>query len=366
MDIVVYSRFNEELKHIWEKCEKNAVMMTPFHSYAWLSHWYQTIGGPILSVEPQIVSLKNNENTIAILPLCIRNSFGIQILEWLGGANTDYMGPLVEPKYSNHLINQNYWDLIKSKINNYDIIHFQKQTKWSMELMGKIGCSDNMISHKAILKPTWDEYYLTVKKRIRSDSKRQRNRLNKIGYVRFVIAESANEKKNIIKRMIAQKSRQYKETGVKDMFAINKYQDFYIELADINSLIINIHCAALKVGNITIATHIGLVHENTFYYLMPAYEGGDWRKYSPGRLLLLELLQWSIEEGLQSFDFTSGEEAYKKDWCDSENKIYSFIKANTFKGIAYYKFLMIKNNLKKSQVVLYGVKSLRFFLNKFK
>ena len=37
----------------------------------------------------------------------------------------EWGGKLVEPEYTNYLINQNYWDSIKSKINNYDIIHFQ-------------------------------------------------------------------------------------------------------------------------------------------------------------------------------------------------------------------------------------------------
>ena len=71
---------------------------------------------------------------------------------------------------------------------------------------------------------------------------------------------------------------------------------------------------------------------------MPTYEGGEWVRYSTGRLLLLELIKWSIENGLKYFDFTIGGEAYKKEWCDIEDNLYELINPVSFKGQFYEKY----------------------------
>ena len=93
----------------------------------------------------------------------------------------------------------------------------------------------------------------------------------------------------------------------------------------------NIHCAALFVGDITVATHVGIADQDTFYYLMPAHEGGNWEKFSPGRLLLEHLMEWSIQNKLKVFDFTVGDEQYKKDWCDIETELFEKLEAVTTK-----------------------------------
>ena len=83
--------------------------------------------------------------------------------------------------------------------------------------------------------------------------------------------------------MILQKRRRYKEINAWDMFSIDEYKDFYLNLVDTQSHNVKVHCAALYADNRIIASHIGLIDKTTFFYLMPAHEGGKWSKYSPGR-----------------------------------------------------------------------------------
>ena len=105
MKVDIYTEFNEDLKNIWTNFEKT-VGMTPFQSFTWLNNWQQTVGSQLLDVQPQVVHLQDDGQTLAILPLCIRRKFGITILEWLGGKNTDYMGPLVIKNYPSILSNK--------------------------------------------------------------------------------------------------------------------------------------------------------------------------------------------------------------------------------------------------------------------
>lgn len=93
-----------------------------------------------------------------------------------------------------------------------------------------------------------------------------------------------------------------------------------------------VHLSALKVNDVPVATHWGLVAGKRFYYLMPAYEGGEWDRLSTGRLLLEHLLEWSFLNGIQFFDFGVGDEEYKNLFCDQERQLYEIIIPVTTRG----------------------------------
>ncbi len=356
MDIEVYSKFNNNLERLWTKFEKNAIM-NPFQSYAWLSNWQKAVGGPLLAVLPQIVHVTKDNKTQAILPFGIRKKFGSKILEWLGGINADYMGPLFHSNFlDNKHLPQDLWNKVRSEIENFDVIHFQKQTHQTIQFLKKIDFTfisiENLKSYKTTLPPTWDEYNRTVKKSIRSDSRRQYLRLEKIGNIKFNLAESTEDRHEVIQEMIKQKRRRYLETGIWDMLAVDEYKQFYKALAHMPSNIISeVHCTSLNVGNISVATHVGIVDKDTFYYLMPTYEAGEWGKYSPGRLLLLELIKWSINSGLKYFDFTVGGEAYKKYWCNIEVELYETIHPVGICGWGYLFIVQTKRILRKISIL---------------
>ena len=339
MVVDIYTEFNRDVKKLWTNFEKNAIM-TPFQSYAWLSHWQQAVGGPLLYFKPQIVHVHDNTETYAILPLGIRKNFRINILEWMGGVNTDYMGPLIHSEYLNGSENKYLWNTIESKLKNYDIIHFYKQLEHTVQFLDRIGFSFNSNKgikvSKAELPINWDKYYNNIKKKLRSDSRRRRRRLEEIGEISIIYSEKPEDKTEIIKSMITQKSRRYRETGVWDMLAVKEYRDFYRGLANLNTENFKVHCAVLLVDKIKVATHVGFVDDTTFYHLMPAHEGGDWEKYSPSRLLLLDMIKWSIGKNLKFFDFTVGEDAYKKDWCNINGNLFDCLKPTTIKGIILF------------------------------
>ena len=162
MKIDVYTEFNSDLENIWVKFEKNAVM-TPFQSYAWLSHWQYMVGKPLFSVQPQIVHLHMKGNTIAILPMGIRKIFGVRILEWLGLHQADYMGPLIIKNFDNINHDENIWNLIENSLSKFDVIHLIKQFELTVKFLKKINFlfsqNQNHKAYKASLPDKWDDYF---------------------------------------------------------------------------------------------------------------------------------------------------------------------------------------------------------------
>ena len=110
--------------------------------------------------------------------------------------------------------------------------------------------------------------------------------------------------------MIAQKKIRYDETNIWNMFDFKEYKNFYNKILHKKGFKNKLHVSALRIEKELISTHFGLVHKGIFYYLMPSYST-EWKKYSPGKVHLLLLIEWAIKNKLNVFDFTVGGESYK-------------------------------------------------------
>ena len=369
MIINKFTKFDEELKKKWLELESSKNFL-PFQKYEWLHSWYEIVGKKLFNLNLQIIHIQLNGKTIGILPFCIRTNKGVNILEWIGGINTDYLGPIYNEEYFSKKKSEHLWERIEKKIENYDVVFLQKQRKKSIEFLKIVGINKkhkiHSMSYQSSLKDNWESYSKKIKKKIILDTARQKKRINNIGKLEFSFGTTRKEKNEIINLMIHQKSQRYKKTKVWNMFSTNEYKSFYKNFVDLDSNNDFIHCSQLLVNNTPIATHVGIFDNSNFYYLMPAHSE-DWAKYSPGRILLTELINWSINKKINRFDFTIGGEAYKKIWCDQEEKLYETFFYKSFKGMLFLNFVkrfeLIKNLLKKSNITSTPI---RYFLSLIK
>ena len=74
----------------------------------------------------------------------------------------------------------------------------------------------------------------------------------------------------------------------------------------------------------------------TYYLLLAGYDDGDVGRFGPGSLQLLEMFQHAIEQRPASvFDFTIGDEPYKREWCDTEMQLYDHVSAGDLARLAW-------------------------------
>jgi CelD/BcsL family acetyltransferase involved in cellulose biosynthesis len=366
-DIHIYNSLNIELKEIWNKFELES-SYSAFQSFSWVEAWYDNIGSDIYDIVLQIVVVKNEGVIYGIFPLSVRKLMRIRILEWIGGINSDYLGPLLCDDWKNvNIPFLKLWDKIDIKIQKYDVMHLVKQAAKISDIdnpfVSEFNSRHNRSSYQAILDITWNDFQENkIKNKIIADIRRQKKRLAKLGEVEFLVADSNLEKRGIINEMIKQKKYRYHQTGEWNMLSIYKYELFYEKLALIDSDVIKIHCSSLSVGNKLIATHVGLVCGNRYYYIMPSNEYKDWGKYSPGKVLLEYLIKWSIDNGFKIFDFTIGDESYKQQWCDVKTDLYETFNVVTFKGWIYMFLWKTKDKLNKYNFGKTYLKRMKRFL----
>ena len=146
----------------------------------------------------------------------------------------------------------------------------------------------------------------------RSRHKQKEKRLAALGALSFEVAEGAQERAALANWIIELKSRQLRQLGARDPFGADDVGAFFRHVTDTDA----IKLFSLKLDGETIAGVLGVVRGDCFYYVVPVYEFGAHARYSPGNVLLHKVMAWSIGHGLRRFDFTIGDEGYKREWSD--------------------------------------------------
>ena len=354
MKLIVFENFCAELETFWKALEPSSQHHV-FQSHEWLRFWQKTIGARTLGITPWIaVVLDADDHPRMIFPLGIRKQFGARVLEFLGSGQADYQGPLIHNDWISDIPKiQSAWNLVCKAFPRHDARHFVKlPAQWGandnpMLNILKARFQDN--SYFAKLPESTNEFQSRLRPKLRADTNRQRRRLSEIGVVKFEVLDNSDRQLVALDVMIEQKRQRYRSTGVPDIFSDMATQQFYRELPQLLAGEGKIHFSVLKIGDEILSTHWGAIYRDRFYFLIPTYESGKWRAFSPGRILLENLVEWCIQNGLKIFDFTIGGEEYKKDWCDSEMPLFEHLHAVTPLGLPYLGYLRLRRRARRSK-----------------
>jgi len=332
--IEIYDRF-EPIESLWRETERTGVCYV-FQTFDWLSRWYRIVGMPHRIV-PFLVVVRDSEYCRAILPLGVEERMGLRML--VGVNHSDYIAPILGADNTrSDWVQSMYSEVVKEcSRRGIDLIYLPKLPELiehQPNPLLELPCTFQVNSYAVRLSGTWKSYYsVRLDASARHDSRRRRKRLSELGRLRFLVAQERTDILRLVERMIEQKRQRYRETGVQDQFVDPAHADFYRTLAlDLVPKGI-VHLSALMLDDRILAAHWGAIHGKRFYHLMPSYES-QWRKYSPGRLLLEDLLKWCYESGLEVLDFTGGEEKYKQDWSNEKMRLFCYFKPITWKGYA--------------------------------
>jgi CelD/BcsL family acetyltransferase involved in cellulose biosynthesis len=188
-------------------------------------------------------------------------------------------------------------------------------------------------AHIATLSGDWETFYAS--KRSAATRKGERKKLKQIAE-RGAIGVAEVEGCDALRTMdvlIAQKSRSLARMGVENFFARPGYREFFVNLATDPSLSGFVHVGHMSVGSTIAATSFGLIHRGCYCLMLSSYDDGELARFGPGRAYLHELMRRAIGRGLGYFDFTVGDESYKREWSDVELRLYDHTAAATMRGL---------------------------------
>ncbi|MDC7681981.1 GNAT family N-acetyltransferase [Asticcacaulis sp. BYS171W] len=115
---------------------------------------------------------------------------------------------------------------------------------------------------------------------------------------------------DLIDWVVAHKRRQYKRTGLHDVFACGWTQDMLNALSVHTDVGFGLMAGVYRHKGQVIAAEIVLRSGPDLHLWFPAYDS-DYSRYGPGILLSLDILKAAAQDGITRVDFGCGDEIYK-------------------------------------------------------
>jgi CelD/BcsL family acetyltransferase involved in cellulose biosynthesis len=332
-----------EVEREWKAFERHADC-TVFQAFDWLAKWQQHIGNRNGTKPAIVLGNDSNGQLVFILQLAVETDGLIRRLSWLGSELCDYNAPLLAPHCDLAVAGgfAAVWRDVLALLQadprfHFDLIDLQKMPP-------AIGTQRNPLldldvlphpsgAHVATLARSWDEFYAA--KRSASTRKRERRQLKHLaehGEIQFIDVQDRHDIEQTLDTMFAQKTRSFSRMGVEDIFARAGYQDFFRDIATDPAAREITHVTRLDVGATRAAASLGLKFRDCYYLVVSSYEDSELAKLGPGRSHLHELLRHAIDRGFNKFDFTVGDEPYKRDWCETELRLFDYLSAVTMRG----------------------------------
>jgi CelD/BcsL family acetyltransferase involved in cellulose biosynthesis len=128
------------------------------------------------------------------------------------------------------------------------------------------------------------------------------------GPLRFVVH---SPDPRTLAQVLAWKSRQYVESGWRDLFALRWGRALAERIQAAQTETFAGLLSLLYAGDTLIAGHLGMRSATIWHYWFPAFNR-DYARYSPGLLLLLKMAQHSPDLGLTTIDLGTGMSLYKQ------------------------------------------------------
>jgi CelD/BcsL family acetyltransferase involved in cellulose biosynthesis len=326
----------DAVEALWRRFERVADC-TPYQTFDWLAAWQRLVGvcdgaRPVIAV----AAFADGEPAF-LLPLAVEPSYASRRLCWLGQDLNDYNAPLLAKDFSQRVTAECFlaaWRALQTRIQRepalrYDWIELEKMPP----LVGgqanpfcQLAVAANPSgAHATALGSEWKQFYADR----RSSATRRRDRtkrkhLSQFGAVEFVTDNAASDIGRTLQILIQQKSRHFAQRGIADMFVRPGWREFFLDVAANPATRHLVHVSRIQVGERCAAANFGLTFGGVYYHMLASYDDGELSRYGPGALHLRELLAYAIGRGLWRFDFTIGDEPYKREWSDSAVTLWDY------------------------------------------
>ena len=369
----------EAIEPEWRAFEQTAAA-TAFQAFDWLDRWQRHIGSR-RGTRPAVVFGRNAEGELLfILPLALERGL-VRRLCWLGGDLTDYNAPILGEGLRAHLTAEGFaplWHDILALLRTspafrFDLIDLRqipetvgREVNPFVDLKVTLHPSG---AHVARLTDEWEKFYAA--KRSSASRKTERKKLKQLaehGEIAFADVDGLDAARTM-DVLMTQKRRALARMGVKNFLARPGYREFFLDLASDPYLAGFVHVGRMSVGATIAATSFGLIHRDCYYLMLSSYDDGELAKFGPGRAHLHELLRRAIGRGLGYFDFTVGDESYKREWSDVELRLYDHTAAATMRGLPaaamITRYRHAKRLIKQTPVLWRAFSKVRGFVGRY-
>jgi CelD/BcsL family acetyltransferase involved in cellulose biosynthesis len=151
----------------------------------------------------------------------------------------------------------------------------------------------------------------------------------------FTIVSDRVAAERALQAMAVQQDARMRHLGLNYSLNEQAYAAFYRKLVSENLGDSYVVLSTLTVGEEVVATLLGICNSADYVMVRGSNAGETWANCSPGRLIIERTMAALHEDGVRSFDFSTGNYAYKRRFGAVRVPLLNKTKALSWRGIPY-------------------------------
>jgi CelD/BcsL family acetyltransferase involved in cellulose biosynthesis len=318
---------------IWRHLEDQQHVSTPYQRFDFLSPW-QRLVGERENFRPFIVIAYDVERRpLLLLPLALRQEHGVRVASFMGGKHATFNMALWDRDFAAAATRTDLDTLISAirAQSEADVLSFSQQPQRWRDLRNPMALLPHQVSANDCPLMTMvpdTPPTARISNSFRRRLKGKERKLSALPGYRYRVAATDAEIGRLLDAFFRIKPLRMAEQKLPDVFADPGIEDF-IRGACLTPLaggghVINIH--ALECDDEVIAIFAGVADGHRFSMMFNTYTMSGNSRYSPGLILVRNIVDHYAERGYRALDLGIGSDDYKRLFCKSDEPIFdSFI-----------------------------------------
>jgi len=324
---------------IWRAFETRQQFLTSYQRFDFLSAWQQEVGRFERASPFMVIGTDAEGAPLVLLPLAIRNKLGIRTACFMGGKHTNFNMALWDSDFAAQATSTDL-DALLSGIKNLaaaDVLALTQQPARWQDLanpFAKLPQQPSVNLCPALNMPPGAAPTELISNSFRKRLKSKERKLQSLPGYRYCLADSEAEITRLLDWFFRTKPQRMAEQKLPNVFAEGGVEDFVrsacrAKLAD-GHRAIDIH--ALECDEDVIALFAGVADGYRFSMMFNTYTMSEHSRYSPGLILIRNIIDHYAGRGCRALDLGIGSDEYKRMFCKTDEPIFDSFIALTFRG----------------------------------
>ncbi len=308
-----------------------------FQSHAWIDAWWRT--ATRRDDRDLLIGLVwNGAGLEAVLPLATIRRRGVTVLEWAAKEHSDYGDALLAPDRNRDAITALWWEIAAA--GGFDMFYLNRLLPDAAirgiiapdVASGRLRPNHRSEISYRVAGP-WRrgaDWFEAQSKKTRQNYRRGRKFMEEGGELRFRLMSPDEPLEPVLTRVAALKRKWLERHGrASDLF--DEGAPALAALVDVMARLGILHVFVLELAGTVVAVSINVVQRRRMMAFITTYDP-EFERASPGMVLMMDYIQWSIDQGLEMVDFMCGGEDFKRRFATESATLESVTGARTLVG----------------------------------
>ena len=357
----------DQAESIWRALEDGAQFVTPYQRFDFLSPWQRNTS----DTTPFVVIARDAERKpLLLLPLTLRRNRGIRAASFMGGKHATFNMAVCDREFAREATSADL-EVLLSRLRAHgaaDVLALTQQPlRWQDQVnpLSLLPHQPSVNDCPLLTMVPGAEPASRISNSFRRRLKGKERKFQALPGYRYLVAETDAEITRLLDWFFEIKPQRMAEQGLPNVFAEPGIENF-VRTACLTPLVgggraIDIHALACD-GEI-IAIYAGVAGGQRFSMMFNTYTMSEHARFSPGLILMRNIVDHYADRGYRSLDLGIGSDEYKRLFCKSDEPIFdSFIALSPRGRLAAAAMSAVarsKRMVKKNQTLLRFAQHLR-------